>query len=678
MKTKMSEIEIKDLMRICRQTLERQKCLRVLFCSSLLLLSENMVQAQTDIFKSPCDEARNPVTNTTQRNVPHRIPAIVEAAHGEILVFADKRWGYGDIGQHNLSSSFSCNGATSSQIDIEFRRSTDLGATWDLTKKEFVSRATSGSDASGDVAVVANRENRDEILVITAGGDVFFTQSKNQAGRRLQIRRYYSKDGGATWGNGYIDLTDAIYATVGYDGMFFSSGRILQSTQKVSGKKYCRLYAALATTNSEGTWLSYSDVARSVLLCSDDFGLTWQSCGIAVAGGDEAKVEELPNGNIVVSAKYKNGTRKFNIYDPKTETWLSDGGVEYTFNSSSATNGELLIVPVNNGGVLEHYVLQSIPTGVDKRSDVKIYYKKLSESDCTNVTAFATSGWCSTADAYMLAEGTAAYSTMIVQSDGKIGAAYEQDAYACGGSTSFFHIGSSCTHATGYDIMYNRISIADIIGVEGAEIITDENLLNKKMNVCSHEAHAQVSSGYSWASLCLPFTVSVPEGVTAYKVVGISEDNSFIDIEAIGNVIPAGEAVVLRDEMKRTEIKLLLSAHAAASADNLLQGCYVENIKITDDNYVFYYVLSHGSQCEAFYLPPNGYLKAHLAYLCYEQPRAASLMLRVVNGETTEIKGVGIDVLRDEVPVYDLGGRRVQDATQPGVYIRSGKKYIVR
>ncbi|MBR5531123.1 MAG: exo-alpha-sialidase [Bacteroidaceae bacterium] len=677
---KNSKGEIRSLMGICRQALERQKHLQLIFCSSLLLFPGNMVQAQTEVevFKSPCDEIYNSVTKANQTNVPHRIPAIVEAAHGEILVFADKRWGYGDIGQHKVGVA--CNGATSSQIDIVFRRSTDLGVTWDLTKREFVSRATSGSDASGDVAVVANRENREEILVITAGGDVFFTESENKAGGRLQIRRYYSNDGGATWGNGYTDLTEDIYTKLDYDGMFFSSGRILQSTYKASGKRYCRLYAVLATIKWEGNWYNQKSVASSVLLCSDDFGATWQLCGdeIAVSGGDEAKAEELPNGNIVVSAKYKNGTRKFNIYDPKENKWLSDGGVEYTFNQSTATNGEMLIVPVNNDGTLEYYVLQSIPTTDNARSDVKIYYKKLSEADYTNVTRFATSGWCSTADAYMLAEGTAAYSTMIIQSDGKIGAAYEKNAYACGGVPQSIAHWGQCNHATGYDIMYKRISIADIIKSEGAEIISDVNLLNKKMHVCTDEAHTQASSAYSWATLYLPFTVHVPEGVTAYKVTGISEDKSLIDIEAIGNVVPAGEPVVLRDEMKRTEIKLEVYAYAEASADNLLQGCCSENIEITDDNYASYYVLSHGSRCEAFYFPPNGYLKAHLAYLRIEQPQAASLMLRVVDGETTEINGVGMDVLREEVPVYDLGGRRVQDATQPGVYIRGGKKYIVR
>jgi hypothetical protein len=94
------------------------------------------------------------------------------------------------------------------------------------------------------------------------------------------------------------------------------------------------------------------------VLYSDDFGGSWDVLGgVETApipsGGDEPKVEELPNGNVVISSRI-NGGRDFNIFtftdmEAATGSW----GTRATSNSSNngvvalgnSTNGEIMIMP---------------------------------------------------------------------------------------------------------------------------------------------------------------------------------------------------------------------------------------------------------------------------------------------------------------------------------------------
>ena len=55
-------------------------------------------------------------------------------------------------------------------------------------------------------------------------------------------------------------------------------------------------------------------------------------------------------------------------------------------------------------------------------------------------------------------------------------------------------------------------------------------------------------SAAGYASLCLPFSVTLPEsGLTAYKVTAINRDNNNeMNLESVGRTIPAGEPVILQ------------------------------------------------------------------------------------------------------------------------------------
>ena len=387
--------------------------------------------AQTTLFHSD-----------TINSLPYRIPAIVQTSNEDILVFADKRYGGGDVGQ---------NGSNSSRIDVVYKRFSSN--TWG---NETTVKAGTSSFGYGDVAVVADRENPAEIVFFTAAGNIFFTNSENIDGKRLQCYRFNSSNGGATWTEG-TDVTGQVYDLASdYTGAFFSSGRICQSSQIKVGSHY-RLYAALCVGKTTNYIITKSTKTYSLVIYSDDFGSTWNLLGtqpVIGEGGDEAKCEELPNGNVLVSSKGES-TRYYNVFKynsfptaPNTADGNWSGQVSgCSSQDANGTNGELLLVQASKNGQNCYLVMQTIPansTSGTTRKNVTIYWKELDTTDLNDASQFS-GAWPNTKS---LSTTTSSYSTMIQLADGTIAFAYEENYYLISKG--------------GYDIQYKNLNISDI------------------------------------------------------------------------------------------------------------------------------------------------------------------------------------------------------------------------
>lgn len=393
----------------------------------------------------------------TARHEYYRIPAVV-AYDGEVIAFADNRSGvtdatsWGDVGSEG-------------NISIETRRSTDGGRTWSPARCAVRGTGSGGYDQShGDAAVVRDRRTG-RMLIMTGSGDVGYGRSKvttpGDYSEALKVGRYYSDDDGHTWTGG--EVTQEIYDMYRGHGniyrLFFTSGKICQS-RRIKHGAYRRIYSAVVT--NEGSLVVYSD----------DFGGTWKPLGGADARpapeGDEAKIEELPDGRVLLSCRRggKEG-RCFNIYTYENKksgsgSWakaaVSESPEGGTATIGNNTNGEILMVPARGADGKRAYVaLQSAPRGtrgehpsnLERRSHVSIYWKAFGGAEDWRTPEDWVDGW----KRYEVTDGHSAYSTMAIGGDGSIHFVYEDEGVR-------FRLGSQWTEM--YNIIYKNLTLGEI------------------------------------------------------------------------------------------------------------------------------------------------------------------------------------------------------------------------
>lgn len=350
------------------------------------------VDAQTVLFKT------DTISNC------YRIPALLKTNDGKIMAISDFRPCRTDVG--------------GGVIDVVAKTSADNGATWGeertLVKGDGPNKPF--DVAHGDAAVVCDRKTG-EMLMMCASGNVWYWRSTLENPNR--VGRYYSKDG-INWTGG--EITSDIFSLMkgAVHKLFFSSGRICQSSKIKAGSHY-RIYSALCTN------------VGNVVVYSDNFGRTWQPLGGVDArptlDGDEAKVVELPNGSVLLCSRSQKGKgRIFNIYTytnaKKAEgRWAELAYIDNKAYPSARCNGEVLIVKARRmaDGKRTNVLLYSVPMS-GKREKVGIYYKELASAADYASPACFKSGW----KVFRISNTDSAYSTMEQMCNGKIAFFYEE------------------------------------------------------------------------------------------------------------------------------------------------------------------------------------------------------------------------------------------------------------
>lgn len=382
---------------------------------------------------------------------PWRIPAIVQHTGGDVLAFAGLLKCGTDVGF--------------GRCDIFVRISSDQGATWSeptpvvygTGTEDFRTDGRIYNDFTygfGDVAVVCDRESG-TILALCAAGGVAWPFSERTDGLKRALRCAVftgNKDvaGHWTWFPPR-DITTEVYNLLpaAVDKAFVGSGKLFQSQRIKAGSHY-RVYAPLCTN------------LGNCVLYSDDLGNSWKALGnkdgsaeVAVPDGNEPKIIELPNGDVLISSRKASG-RYFNIFkyeDCKAATgsWqtVSDsatepGGLRWGDNPC---NGEIILLNAINAQTSQpvNLLLQSLPIGPG-RSHVAIAYKELS--------AFSTpqqigADWPEE-NLYLLTDDTSCYSTFCLQHNGRLGVLYEKT-YT-----------NNCRIGDGYTIIYEALSLEEI------------------------------------------------------------------------------------------------------------------------------------------------------------------------------------------------------------------------
>ena len=242
------------------------------------------------------------------------------------------------------------------------------------------------------------------------------------------------------------------------------------------------------------------------------------------------------------------------------------------------------------------------------------------------------------------------------------------------------------------------------IGAAGKNLATDNLVLDDDKDFVAYEPFAAKAASYSrpvkegttWATLCLPFEVSLADkNFRAFKLLSADDVTETVELEEIEGSIAAGTPVIIKMKDGATELNFTeadktiakdVQTAETADANYKLQGIYTkkEFSKDTDNN--CYIVKGAKLMNPAKLLGTSTKSVGSKPFRAYmadnsSAPAAGARMFSIsVGGSTTAIEQLE-STADSKAEYYDLQGRRLQNL-QKGVNIvkRGGKtmKVIIK
>ena len=260
----------------------------------------------------------------------------------------------------------------------------------------------------------------------------------------------------------------------------------------------------------------------------------------------------------------------------------------------------------------------------------------------------------------------------------------------------------------------NNLSLTNHLYKSRGDVQLDQSSAKTQIENCSTDWYLEtvedanvvydrtVVAGHHWGTLYLPYAVEVPENLTAYYATTVDKEKKVIDLNNVGEVIPAYTAVVFNraDDSATETFSFKQTAESATTTvnGNLLAGRIMTSAVGGDGDNNNYYLLMNASKGEAFYWvfkefsadatiangnagTHNGnYIKCegNKAFLAIEagSVNPAALSFRY-GGDTTEVDEIESENGKVKT-IYDLQGRKLSEITEPGIYIVNGKKVLVK
>ena len=242
------------------------------------------------------------------------------------------------------------------------------------------------------------------------------------------------------------------------------------------------------------------------------------------------------------------------------------------------------------------------------------------------------------------------------------------------------------------------------IGATGETLATDNLVLDDDKDFVAYEPFAAKAASYNrtmkagtiWATLCLPFEVSLAnQNFRAFKLLSADDGTETVELEEIEGSIAAGTPVIIKMKDGATKLNFTVADKAiakdvqtseTANGNYQLQGLYTQKMfsKDTDNN--CYIVKGSKLMNPAKLLGTSTEFVGSKPFRAYmadnsSAPAAGARMFSIsVGGSTTAIEQ--LETTADsKAEYYDLQGRRLQNL-QKGVNIvkRGGKtmKVIIK
>ena len=243
------------------------------------------------------------------------------------------------------------------------------------------------------------------------------------------------------------------------------------------------------------------------------------------------------------------------------------------------------------------------------------------------------------------------------------------------------------------------------IGAAGETLATDNLVLDDNKDFVAYEPFAAKAASYSrkmkegttWATLCLPFEVSLAnQNFRAFKLLSADDVAETVELEEIETSIAAGTPVIIKMKDGETKLDFTVAnkeiakdvqAAETADANYKLQGLYTQKMFSKDADNNCYIVKGDKLMNPAKLLETTSTAlvgsRPFRAYMVDNSsaPAAGARMFSIsVGGSTTAIEQLE-STADSKAEYYDLQGRRLQDL-QKGINIvkRGGKtmKVIIK
>lgn len=205
-----------------------------------------------------------------------------------------------------------------------------------------------------------------------------------------------------------------------------------------------------------------------------------------------------------------------------------------------------------------------------------------------------------------------------------------------------------------------------------------------------------------WNTICLPFNVTAEQAKTAFgEGVMIAQLNknssgnklSFSSVDAIEASTPylikptiaapadgyKFEGVTIKDDGKGNVAPNVVNTNSYLAFVGIYNTVDVTNnvIEVLNNNYYAAFLGANNTIFKA--KNDGGKMKGFRAYFAIPNNVAASALCVMVNGTTTSIKSINGAVVESNAPVYNLQGQRVDgNNLTPGIYVKAGKKFVVK
>lgn len=236
----------------------------------------------------------------------YRIPALLTAANGHLLAFAEaRRDNRGDPGLGD--------------IDLVLSRSTDQGRTW--TKQEVLDDPGEKWSASNPTPLLDRSNGR--LWIFYNRWQPGYGTDKSQPGQpHNQMWARSSDDHGTTW-SAPRDLTRESREYDHWGAMFLGPGGAIQTKSGrllLPASMKTDLFSVQATV---GTFTGSLGLMRAYILYSDDHGQTWRRGDLVPALTNENQLVELADGSVLMDARQNNGDHRWFLTSPDGgQTWL--------------------------------------------------------------------------------------------------------------------------------------------------------------------------------------------------------------------------------------------------------------------------------------------------------------------------------------------------------------------